>query len=175
MAFAITLLSSRRMIYIFSRRRRWNGRENYVSLMGIKVSSWAQKRQKRAIILILIKSSGFLYRSINHSTTTEHANLDRESPTLIPSRTLYAAMLPKRVRAGIWRHIPQGADAFYDRDSSFPLTPFQNDGAPLPKILRTSILYPKMTFLHTWAMGLFIEIQFEFFCWIQLSGELWGS
>ena len=67
-----------------------------------------------------------------------------------------------------------GEDAFYDRGITFPLKRFMNDGALQPKIVAMPILFRKMTFLYTWAVGLFIRKQFDF-CWSQFSREVWSS
>ena len=54
-----------------------------------------------------------------------------------------------------------GAEAFYDRGSTFPLNCVLNDGVP-KKIVGMPILFRKIMFLYTWAMGFFIAMQFDF-------------
>ena len=54
--------------------------------------------------------------------------------------------------------LPPCRNAFYDRGSTRTLKRF----LPQPKIVEISMLFRKMTFLYTWAMGLFIGVQFDF-------------
>ena len=57
-------------------------------------------------------------------------------------------------------NIYSSADAFYC--STFPPECFLNEGASYPLIVAIAILIRKMTFWHTWSMGLLIRMRFDF-------------